>query len=210
MYRKKEEKPKLPPLPPPPPPISKFMTMRPVPFSPRPARKMEKRGEQDSFESVSDTKISQASLASDKLLLHDTVKCIATENSAKRKYRKKLNRMIIIIILLSNLFSSLVTFITTREIYSVKHPPHDAGVISLQYGEKAGHRENAGHGESARHGEPGHGERAGQGMTAGRAQTGTSRGDDRDGGTTRARIDISVDGRTNTTKTLELSPMWYD
>ena len=111
-------------------------TMRPVTSSPGPARKMERRGEQDSFDSISDAKISQASLASDKLLLHDTVKCIATENSAKRKYRKKLNRMIIFIILLSNLFSSLVTFITTREIYSMHSPPGDAGVIGLQHRER--------------------------------------------------------------------------
>ena len=62
--------------------------------------------------------------------------------------------MIIFIILLSNLFSSLVTFIITREIFSMHSSPGDAGVIGLQHKERAGHTDNAGHGE------PGHRVRA--------------------------------------------------
>ena len=98
--------------------------------------------------------------------------------------------MIVLIILLSNLFSSLVTFITTREIYSVGHPLHGASVISL--GELQNHESLQG---LPHHhlGVGGQGERAGQGVTAGRVHGVNPRGDEyRDdmSGRTRARIDI--------------------
>ena len=53
--------------------------------------------------------------------------------------------MIIFIIILSNLFSSLVTFISTREVYRMD-PNGDVGDIGLQHGMRTGHTDSAGHG----------------------------------------------------------------
>ena len=52
-----------------------------------------KNEEEDSFESGrTDAGVSMASMTSDKLLLHDTMKIITTENITKKKYRQKLIR----------------------------------------------------------------------------------------------------------------------
>ena len=66
-------------------------------------------------------------------------------------------------------------------------------------GMKTGHTDSAGHGM-----------RTGQeGIYTGRAHG--NRGKDRDmSGTTRGIIDIRVDARKNTTKDLEMSPMWHE
>ena len=78
-----------------------------------------------------------ASMTSDKLLLHDTMKIITTENSTKKKYQQKINKMIMLIIVITNLFSivtsTLVTFITTRQMYSesTRRPLQGAGVLGL-------------------------------------------------------------------------------
>ena len=69
--------------PPPPPPLPPtHMTKFKQQTSPRPTRLR-----LNSFESLSEAKISQASLASDKLLLHDTIKLIGTQKAEKKKYR---------------------------------------------------------------------------------------------------------------------------
>ena len=95
--------------------------------SPRPTR----RGD-DSFDSGTTTGVSIASLTSDlsaqKLLLHDEVKTIHTENTSRKKYRKNINKIILVVLVLSNVISimpsTLVTFIITRDQFN-KSPEYE-------------------------------------------------------------------------------------
>ena len=114
--------------------------------------------------------------------------------------------------------SGLLTYIVTREIYSQT----ETRPIPLTYhaGALQGHDHLLG---QKHHGLGGQeGERAGQekGVPVGRVEgVNPRRGGDRYrddmGGTSNARIDIRVDGRTNAekknnTQTLEMSDMWAD
>ena len=120
-----------------------------------------------------------------------------------------------IFIILSNCISistsSLLTYIVTREVYTQA----ESRPIPLTY--QAGALQGHDHHHAQKHHGLGgqEGERAGQGVAAGRVEgVNPRRGGDgyRDdmSGTTNVRIEIRVDGRTNNTQTLEMSPMWAD
>ena len=102
--------------------------------------------------------------------------------------------------------SGLLTYIVTREIYSQT----DTRPIPTYHGGALQGLDQKHHGLGGQEGE-----RAGQGVVAGRVEgVNPKRGGDRYrddmGGATNARIEIRVDGRTNKTQTLEMSPMWAD
>ena len=163
-----------------------------------------------------------------RLLLHDTVKFIHTENTSRRKYRRHINKMILLILLLTNIISivtsTLVTFIATCEMYSESpengHPLHGAGALGL--GEL---QERALHGlgelqshdslQGLQHHHLGVSGRMGENVEKGVDEERVGEHPKRSGlsETTHGRIDIHIDGRTskkNQTHTIEMSDMWAD
>ena len=117
-----------------------------------------------------------------------------------------MNKMIILIIILTNLFSALITFVCTKEVYGYSMDPNGDGGVRTGQTNSAGNERMTGK-EDMYTGRA-HGNTGQEDIYTGRVHD--NRGKDRDVSTTRGVIDIRVDVRANTTKDLEMSPMWIE